>query len=161
MASNYRPISLTCILANVFEKILRNHILSFVAPMIAKQQHGYLPGKSCVSNLLECMDTVNEILTTDKQSVDILYLNFQKAFHSVPHKHLLDKLKAHGITGKTHAIVKYFLSERGFKVRERSHMTSARVWQISPPPPCQQLSALSDPPDDVSICQTPPNFKVT
>ena len=37
-------------------------------------------------------------------------------------------------------------------------MTSARFWQIlSPPPPCQQLSALSDPPpDDVSICQTPP-----
>ena len=31
--------------------------------------------------------------------------------------------------------------------RERSHMTSARFWQIlSPPPPCQQLSALSDPP---------------
>ena len=84
--------------------------------MIAKQQHGFLPGKSCVSNLLECMDTVNEILTTDKQSVDILYLDFQKAFDSVPHKRLLDKLKAHGITGQTHAIVKDFLPERGFKV---------------------------------------------
>ena len=37
-------------------------------------------------------------------------------------------------------------------------MTSASFWQIlSPPlPPCQQLSALSDPPDDVSIFQTPP-----
>ena len=38
-------------------------------------------------------------------------------------------------------------------------MTLARFWQILPPPPvsyCQQLSALSDPPDDVSICQTPP-----
>ena len=46
-------------------------------------------------------------------------------------------------------------------LRERSHMTSARFWQIlSPPPPCQQLSALSDPPpDDVSICQTPPISK--
>ena len=36
---------------------------------------------------------------------------------------------------------------------ERSHMTSARFWQISP---CQKLSALTDPPDDVSICQTRP-----
>ena len=35
-------------------------------------------------------------------------------------------------------------------------MTSARFWQILPPSPCQQLSSLSDPPDDVSICQTPP-----
>ena len=39
------------------------------------------------------------------------------------------------------------------RVRERSHMTSARFWQILSPLP---LSALSDPPDDVSICQTPP-----
>ena len=74
--------------------------------MIAKQQHGFLPGKSCVSNLLECMHTVNEILTTNKQSVDNLYLDFQKAFDLVPHKRLLDKLKTHGITGKTRAIVK-------------------------------------------------------
>ena len=47
---------------------------------------------------------------------------------------------------------------REYTLRERSHMTSARFCQILPPPPsCQQLSALSDPPpDDVSICQTPP-----
>ena len=37
-------------------------------------------------------------------------------------------------------------------------MTSARFWQISPLP-CQQLAALSGPPDDVSIFQTPPPFQ--
>ena len=75
------------------------------------------------------MDTVNEILTTDKQSVDILYLDFQKAFDSAPHKRLMDKPKAHGITGKTHAIVKNFLSDRGFKVRVGS--TYSRYFKVS------------------------------
>ena len=57
-------------------------------------------------------------------------------------------------------------SNTSYNHRERSHMTSARFWQILPPsPPCQQLSALGDPPpppppppDDVSISQTPPPF---
>ena len=132
MASNYRPISLTCILAKVFEKILRNHILSFVAPMTAKQQHGFLPEKSCVSNLLECMHTVNEVLTTDKQSVDILYLNFQKAFDLVPHKRLLDKLKTHGITGKTRAIVKDLKGDQHTQDISRFHLVFPRERFLAP-----------------------------
>ena len=54
--------------------------------------------------------------------------------------------------------LRFWLSFIVFEIlRERSHMTSARFWQIlTPPPP----SALSNPPDDVSICQTP-HFKVT
>ena len=83
------------------------------------------------------MDTVNEILTTDKQSVDIRYLDFQKAFDSAPHKRLMNKPKAHGITGKTHAIVKDFLSDRGFKVRVGSTciqdtLSSRRVARTQP-----------------------------
>ena len=84
--------------------------------MIASEQHGFLPGKSCVSNLLECMDAVSEILAEDG-SADILYLDFQKAFDSVPHKRLLRKLEAYGIAGKTLAIVEDFLSGRTFRVR--------------------------------------------
>ena len=116
-ASNYRPISLTCILSKIFEKVLRNHILGFVTPLIVKEQHGFLPGKSCVSNLLECLDTVNEILTNGSGSADILYLDFQKAFDSVPHKRLLKKLETYGVNGKTLDIVEDFLSNRLFRVR--------------------------------------------
>ena len=116
-ASNYRPISLTCILSKIFEKIIRNHILSFVTPMIVKEQHGFLPGKSCVSNLLECIDTVNDILGTGSGSADILYLDFQKAFDSVPHRRLLKKLEGYGIKGNMLAIIGNFLTNRKFRVR--------------------------------------------
>ena len=115
-ASNYRPISLTCVLSKIFEKIVRNHILNHTAPMITTDQHGFLPRKSCVSNLLECMDAVSDILIRDG-AADILYLDFQKAFDSVPHKRLLCKLRAYGITGKSLAIIREFLSKRTFRVR--------------------------------------------
>ena len=65
---------------------------------------------------------------------------FQKAFDSVPHKRLLDKLKAYGITGKTHAIVKDFLSERGFKVRVGS--TYSRYSKVSSGVPQGTVLAL-------------------
>ena len=115
-ASNYRPISLTCVLSKIFEKIVRNHILNHTAPMITTDQHGFRPRKSSVSNLLECMDPVSDILIRDG-AADILYLDFQKAFDSVLHKRLLCKLRAYGITGKSLAIIREFLSERTFRVR--------------------------------------------
>ena len=115
-ASNYRPISLTCILSKIYEKLVRNHTLDFMALLITDEQHGFLPGKSCVSNLLECMDKIYEILAKG-ECVDVLYLDFQKAFDSVPHQRVLNKIKAYGITGKTFATIKDFLSNRTFTVR--------------------------------------------
>ena len=95
---------------------MRDHILSHVETYIVNQQHGFLPGKSCVSNLLECMNIVYEILN-ENDTADILYLDFQKAFDTVPHKRLLNKLRAYGISGRSLNIVKDFLSERTFKVK--------------------------------------------
>jgi hypothetical protein len=115
-SKNYRPISLTCIVSKVYEKILRNHILQFVQPFISKQQHGFLPRVSCLSNLLECLDTVYGIIEEDK-CADVIYLDFQKAFDSVPHKRLTAKLEAYGITGKMLRVIEDFLTERTFRVR--------------------------------------------
>ncbi len=96
--------------------------------MIVKEQHGFLPRKSCVSNLLDCMDAVSDIIAEDG-SADILYLDFQKAFDSVPHKRLLSKLNAYGIIGRTLAIIKDFLSGRTFRVRVGS--TFSNFYKVS------------------------------
>ena len=119
-AKNYRPISLTCILCKVFEKIIRNHILKHFEPFVHSSQHGFLSGKSCLSNLLNCFEKVDELLENN-DNVDIIYLDFQKAFDSVPHKRLMHKLKMYGITGKTLAIISDFLKDRTFCVRIKSN----------------------------------------
>ena len=115
-AQNYRPISLTCIICKVFEKVIRSHIIDHIEPFISDAQHGFLIGRSCLSNLFECFDKIDEILNNGGD-VDILYLDFQKAFDTVPHKRLIHKLKMYGITGKTLDIIEDFLSARTFCVK--------------------------------------------
>ena len=113
--SNYRPISLTCILCKVYEKLLRTHILTHVESKISKQQHGFVPGRSCLSNLLESLDSICDILA-EGGTVDIFYLDFQKAFDTVPHNRLRIKLESYGICGKTLDVISDFLSHRSFQV---------------------------------------------
>ena len=115
-AKNYRPISLTCILCKVFEKIIRSHVLEHFEPFVHSSQHGFLDGKSCLSNLLNCFDKIDELLANNND-IDIIYLDFQKAFDTVPHKLLIYKLESFGITGKTLKVISDFLSGRSFRVR--------------------------------------------
>ena len=56
-------------------------------------------------------------LVDDGHDVDILYLDFKKAFDSVPHERLLMKLSAYGITGRIHAWIREFLTKRQHRVR--------------------------------------------
>lgn len=111
--NNYRPVSLTCILCKTMEKLIRETILNHLLQngIISPHQHGFVPGKSCITQLLESIDDWTSILE-EGGSVDIVYMDFQKAFDSVPHKRLLKKLSACGIGGKILRWVEDFLSER-------------------------------------------------
>ena len=122
-AKNYRPISLTCILSKIYEKLIRKHVLNHVTPLISKQQHGFMEGKSCLSNLLEFIDAINDLLANG-ECVDIFYMDFQKAFDTVPHYRLLSKLRGYGINGKTLAAISDFLSGRTFGVVVGDHCSS-------------------------------------
>ena len=82
-------LSLTCILCKVFEKVVRNHVMDHFLPFVSDAQHVFLKGKSCLSNLFECFDKIDEIVNGGGD-VDILYLDFQKAFDTVPHNFIND-----------------------------------------------------------------------
>ena len=107
-SQNYRPVSLTCILSKVYEKLLRKHMFCHVARYISPSQHGFVEGRSCLSNLLETLDEITRIMESG-DAVDIIYLDFRKAFDSVPHGRLLIKF---GIVGNLLKIVEDFLSDR-------------------------------------------------
>jgi len=58
----------------------------------------FIKKKTCLTNLLVFMEKVTDYLDSGFP-VDVIYLDFQKAFDKVPHRRLLMKLSAHGIAG--------------------------------------------------------------
>ena len=122
---NYRPVSLTCVLCKIYEKIVRQHIVNFVGKKITTGQHGFVEKKSCLSNLLETVDTVIELLESGCP-VDVFYFDFCKAFDSVPHYRLLTKLENYGIKGNTLRIISDFLTGRSLRTCVRGNYSSLR-----------------------------------
>ena len=113
LPGNYRPVSLTSILCKLFETFVRdalyNHLIE--NSLLSDVQYGFCKKRSTVSQLLV---TVNEWLSyiDKKVPVDAAYLDFRKAFDSVPHQRLLSKLHGYGIRGNTYDWISSFLSDR-------------------------------------------------
>ena len=95
---NYRPISLLSIISKVLERCvlirLRDHLLL----ILDRAQHGFIPGKSCVTQLVEVIDYIGSLLDSGKQT-DVIYLDMSKAFDKVQHSLILDKLRQYNISG--------------------------------------------------------------
>ena len=100
MPSNYRSISLTVYICKVFESKMCDNIMEHLEKysLIKESQHGFVNSRSCLTNLLVLMEEVTNYIDSGSP-VDIIYLDFQKAFDKVPHSRLLVKLAAHGING--------------------------------------------------------------
>ena len=114
--SNYRPVSLTSQVSKVIESVLRDAIVSHLKynELIRDSQHGFRKGRSCLTNLLVFLDKVTGYI--DEGYVDVIYLDFAKAFDKVPHQRLLDKLKRHGIHGKVFNWIEAWLTNRRQRV---------------------------------------------
>ena len=78
-------------------------------------QHGFLRGRSCLTNLLTFLELVTKTVD-DGNPVDAVYLDFSKAFDRVPHQRLLTKLRSHGIGESTAAWIEAWLSDRQQRV---------------------------------------------
>ena len=110
---NYRPVSLTSTLSKLMETIIRDEIVNYLNTnsLFVNNQYGFRKGRSCESQLLDVLEEWTKELD-NKGSVDCIYLDYSKAFDSVPHKRLQIKLEAHGITGNLLKWIVSFLSGR-------------------------------------------------
>ena len=75
------------------EKIIKIKIEDYLKSnnIIAKTQHGFTKGRSCLSKLLICQDSIMTMID-EGSAVDIIYLDLQKAFDKVPHDRLMQRL---------------------------------------------------------------------
>lgn len=111
---NYRPISLTSLVMKVYERVIASEVLSIVEGKIEPRQHGFLPLKSCESQLIPFTDSLARCLNKGSRT-DIIYFDFAKAFDSVNHDIILDKLKnQYGING---LLLKFFVEYLSSRVQ--------------------------------------------
>ena len=114
---NYRPVSLTSVVCKLLETLIRDHMLEFLVKhkLINTSQHGFLKARSCLTNLLCFLEEITKWVD-DGSPVDVVYLDFQKAFDKVPHQRLLLKLKAHGIGNDVINWIEKWLTHRRQRV---------------------------------------------
>ncbi len=91
---NYRPVSLTSICCKLLESMLRDVLMEHLErnKLINQSQHGFMQKKSCGTNLLKFLEKVTREVDEGKP-VDVIFLDFAKAFDKVPKERLLQKLR--------------------------------------------------------------------
>lgn len=111
--NNYRPVSLTSIVCKILEKFIRDIMMKHMVEnnLLNEHQHGFIPNKSCTTNLLETLDYLTWNLWHRKPT-DVIFLDFAKAFDTVPHSRLLLKMKGYGISEQVTNWIQAFLKNR-------------------------------------------------
>ena len=113
IAENYRPISLTSLVCKLMESFVKTAVMTHLITegLLSKKQFGFISGRSTTTQLLHYLDKCIDQIVKGSV-VDSIYLDFAKAFDTVPHMRLLGKLTSYGITGNIHNWIKSFLTGR-------------------------------------------------
>lgn len=115
--SNYRPISLISNIAKIFEKIVHCRLFKFCIDcnLISDNQYGFVKKRNSNQALNKVTNIILDRLDNGKP-IAITFLDLAKAFDTVNHKILLDKLYNYGIRGCAHKFITSYLQERKQRV---------------------------------------------
>ena len=123
---NYRPISLTSIIPKLFEKCIRDELLLECQKFLHDSQHGFLPLKSCITQLVPFSHDISIGLNSNNL-IDVIYFDFAKAFDTVNDDIILLKLKnEYKIDGLMVKFVKEYLHGRIQRVAVNGTLSDTR-----------------------------------
>ena len=103
---NYRPVSLLSIVSKTLQRCILNHISQHIQSNIHSTQFGFVSGRSCATQLLSILNIVGKNLDNGLQT-DIVFMDITKAFDTVGHSKMLQKLRE---------MVSLFLFSFGLKI---------------------------------------------
>ena len=113
ITDNYRPISLLPAISKIFEKVAYGQVYDYFVEnnLLYESQYGFRKLHSTELATLEITDKITKELDQGKLPLAI-YLDLSKAFDTIDHNILLDKLKYYGIKGNSLSLFHSYLSDR-------------------------------------------------
>ena len=113
IAANYRHVSIICVSCKVLEHIVFKSIMDHVDihKILVHFQHGFRALHSCETQLLNTVEDLARCLN-DRDQLDLLVLDFSKAFDTVAHQRLIGKLEYYGVRGSTLEWITQWLTKR-------------------------------------------------
>jgi len=117
--TSYRPISILPVISKIMESIIKNKLVVYLnkKKCFGGQQHGFLPQKSTTTAMLDIVDYISVAFDgRDPEMARAIYCDLSKAFDSISHEVLLDKLEYYGIRGIPLTLIKSYLKTRKQRV---------------------------------------------
>ena len=132
--SNYRPISLLSVFSKILEKSMYNRIYSFLCKhkLINTTQFGFRSKHSTEHALISLIETIKKYLD-DGEIVCGVFIDSQKAFDTVNHEILLEKLKHYGIRSKQNDWFRSFLTNKKQYVSMEGFFSQTKIVKFSVP----------------------------
>jgi len=112
--SNYRPISVNSCISKIFERIVYSQIFNYVFTnnLISIKQFGFVPNSNTECAIIYLVSVVSKLLSF-KNNVAVIFFDFKKAFDSISHNILLNKLEhLFGFRSSVLNWIRSFLSNR-------------------------------------------------
>ena len=111
--ANYRPISLLPIFSKIFERLIYNQFIIYINKnkILSDLQFGFQKNNSTEHAISSILSHINNA-SSNKQSSYCIFLDFAKAFDTVNHNILLEKLKFYGVKDKSLSLFESYLSNR-------------------------------------------------
>ena len=111
--SNYRPVSLLPVPGKILEKIFHDHLMKFFDDnnSLCEKQNGFRPHHSTTNSIVELTNDIYNEINCGNVTL-AAFIDLKKAFDTVNHNILLEKLNYMGIKGDTLSWIKSYLNNR-------------------------------------------------
>nr|KAG5710008.1 hypothetical protein BaRGS_030084 [Batillaria attramentaria] len=134
LPTSYRPVALTSHLGKVYERLVRDRLEYHLEKhgIIPLCQAGFRKGRGCMEHVARLTSEIKKAMV-NKHSVVTTFFDIKRAFDTVWHAKLLDKLSSIGISGRLYQFVQAFLADRRISVRVGASLSDEHTLDMGVP----------------------------